>query len=95
MIITINRLIRGTWQPFENEVLKPSVTTKLCFFTALVFSIIGHGNDFAYLCAVSLFVLIKLSAIFGESTDPFKPFENAFFNLMSAIADGRVHHHKD
>ena len=91
----ITRFIRGTWQPFENEFVKPSTTTKLCAFAALVFTLVGYHNDFAYLAIIGLFVSVKVSAIFGEPVDPFKPAEIMFFQILSMISDGRVHAHKD
>ncbi len=91
----ITRFIRGSWQPFENELVKPSTTTKLCAFAALIFTLIGYNNDFAYLAIVGLFVSVKVSAIFGEPVDPFKPVEVIFFQILSMISDGRVHAHKD
>ena len=91
----ITRLIRGDWKPLETELLKPSTTTKLCAFAALVFSLIGSNNDFAYFSVVGLFMSIKVSAIFGEQVDPFKPIEKVFFRILLLISDGRVHSHKD
>ena len=29
------RLVRGEWKPAANEILKPSVTTKMCFIVGL------------------------------------------------------------
>lgn len=91
----VTRLIRGVWQPFENEVLKPSLTTKLCLFTALIFTILGQANDFIYLSVVGLLVLVKVSALLGEPVDPFKPVERIFFSALSVISDGKFHAHKE
>ena len=91
----VTRIIRGTWQPFDNEILKASTTTKLCAFAAVIFSVIGSNNDFAYLSMVGLFVSVKVSAIFGVPVDPFKPIENIFRQILAVISDGRTHAHKD
>ena len=85
----------GAWKPFENELVKLSTTTKLCAIAALIFTLIGYNNDLAYLAIIGLFVSVKVSAIFGETVDPFRPIENIFFKIVSMISDGRVHHHKD
>ena len=88
-------MIQGNWRPAEHEMLVPSLTTKLCAFAAAVITVVGYTNDFAYICIVGLFITVKLSAIFGEPVDPFRPLESAVFNVVAAIADSRGHVHKD
>ena len=36
----ITRVVRGDWKPAANEILKPSVTTKMCFIVALALSVL-------------------------------------------------------
>ena len=31
----MTRLVRGVWKPASHELMKPSVTTKLCFLVGL------------------------------------------------------------
>ena len=33
----ITRVVRGVWKPAANELMKPSVTTKMCFLAAFAF----------------------------------------------------------
>jgi hypothetical protein len=91
----ISRLIRGDGRQFKTEILKPSTTTKLCVFAAIIFSLIGSNNDYAYLLVVGIFTSIKVSAIFGEPVDPFKPIENIFFQILTSISDGKINSNKD
>ena len=36
----ITRVVRGEWKPAANEILKPSVTTKMCFIVALALCVL-------------------------------------------------------
>ena len=36
----ITRVVRGDWKPAANEILKPSVTTKMCFIVALALCVL-------------------------------------------------------
>jgi len=80
----IVRLVRGDWQPNNQEVVKPSVATKLCFFAAIALTLIPD-QDFIYLAIVGLFITVKLSSVLSEPVDPFKPLESIFWNILSGI----------
>ena len=36
----ITRVVRGEWKPAANEILKPSVTTKMCFIVGLALCVL-------------------------------------------------------
>ena len=80
----IVRLVRGVWQPNNQEVVKPSVATKLCFFAAIALTLIPD-QDFIYLAIVGLFISVKLASVLSEPVDPFKPLESIFWNILSGI----------
>lgn len=86
----IVRLVRGNWNPGNQEVVKPSLATKLCFLAAIALTLIPD-QDFIYLAIVGLFISVKLAGVFGEPVDPFKPIENIFWQILSGITlEGRV-----
>lgn len=83
----VTRVVRGVWKPAANELMKPSVTTKMCFLVAFALLLLdAKFSDLVYLAAVGLFVSVKLTSIFGESVDPFKPFEEFMFRLFGHAA---------
>ena len=72
-----------------NELLKPSVTTKLCLLLALGICGVDQGSnvsDIIYLIAIGLFVSVKLSVIFGEPVDPLAPLEKLVCNVLAAVS---------
>ena len=80
----IVRFVRGDWQPKNQELVKPSVASKLCFFAAITLTLIPD-QEFIYLLIVGFFVTVKLSTILAEPVDPFKPFEDVFFRILNGI----------
>jgi len=80
----IVRFVRGDWQPANQEIVKPSVTTKLCFFAAIALTLVPD-QDFIYLAIVGLFITVKLSSVFQQPVDPFKPLESIFWGIISSI----------
>ena len=93
----IVRFVRGVWQlgPSNQETVKPSVATKLCFFAAIALTLVPD-QDFIYLAIVGLFITVKLSNVFEGSlfekpVDPFKPIESIFWGIVNGITfEGRV-----
>jgi len=82
----ITRVVRGEWKPAANEILKPSVTTKMCFIVGLALFVLDPKlADIIYVAAVGLFVSVKLAGVFGEPIDPIKPFENFIFRLLGHV----------
>lgn len=83
----MTRLVRGVWKPASHELMKPSVTTKLCFLVGLALLVLDANlADLVYLASVGLFVSIKLASIFGEPVDPIKPCEDFLFRLLGHAA---------
>ena len=80
----IVRFVRGEWHPFKQEVVKPSLTSKLCFLAAVALVLIPE-LDVVYLSIVGLFLTVKLSTILAEPVDPIKPLENIFWGLLDAL----------
>ena len=80
----IIRFVRGDWQPVNQELVKPSVTTKLCVLAAIALVLIPE-LDVVYLAIVGLFVSVKLSGVLADPVDPIKPLENIFWGLMRSI----------
>ncbi len=80
----IVRFFRGDWQAANQEVLKVSVATKLCFWSAVLLTLIPD-QELIYMGMVGLFIAIKLSSVFGEAVDPFKPMEQLVFSILSGI----------
>ena len=81
---------RGDWQSSNQEVLKPSIATKLCFVSAILLTLV-HDQELIYLGMVGTFIAIKLAGIFGEPVDPFKPLEAIIFGTLSTVSfEGRV-----
>ena len=86
----IVRFVRGDWQPSNQEIVKPSVATKLCFFAAIALTLVPD-QDFIYLAIVGLFITVKLSSVFQQPVDPFKPIESIFWGIVNGITfEGRV-----
>ena len=85
----IVRFVRGDWQAGNQEIIKPSVTTKLCFFAALALTLMAD-LDAVYLAIVGLFVTVKLSSILAEPVDPFKPIENIFFGFLKVLSQEAI-----
>merc|ERR1719203_1219826 len=73
----VKRRAEGDWQPSTQEIVKPSVATKLCFFAAIALTLVPD-QDFIYLAIVGLFITVKLSSVFQQPVDPFKPIESIF-----------------
>jgi len=80
------RAIRGVWS--GNELLKPSVTTKLCLLLAIgIYSVSDSATlDIVYLIGIGLFVSVKLSVIFGDPVDPLAPIEKLLCNVLAVIS---------
>lgn len=77
------RVVRGVWTPDENEIIKASVTSKLCFLVGLAFVMIdAKFSDLVYLSAVGIFVLVKLTTVLNGPVDPVKPFEDLLFRIL-------------
>jgi hypothetical protein len=71
----LTRAIVGIWTPAENELMRPSVTTKQCILAALLMATVQEEADLLHVALVGLFVTVKLSAVFGQQMNPFGPFE--------------------
>jgi len=83
----VTRVVRGVWKPAANELMKPSLTTKLCFLVGLALLVLDPKlGDLVYLAAVGLFVSVKLASVFGEPIDPIKPLEDFVFRLLGHAA---------
>ncbi len=80
----IVRFVRGTWDPKGQELVKPSVTTKLCFWSAIALTLVVD-TELVYLIITGSFIAIKLSSILGESIDPFRPIENILFGILNNL----------
>lgn len=79
----LTRIIRGVWKPAANELMRPSVTTKMCFLVAIAFLLLDANlAEMVYMVSVGLFVSVKLASVFGDPVDPFKPIEDFVFRLM-------------
>jgi hypothetical protein len=94
IIKVFEQLLRGVWNPGNNEILKPSFTTKACVIAAVVFTLdknsiyISLPHEITYLGIVLFFVYFKLSAVLLHVTDPLAPFENLFCAIfMGGIWD--------
>ena len=81
----IVRFVRGSWDPRAQELVKPSVTTKLCFWSAVLLTLVVD-HELIYMIIVGIFIAIKLSSILGESIDPFKPLENIIFGILNGLS---------
>jgi len=81
----IVRFVRGSWDPRAQELVKPSVTTKLCFWSAVLLTLVVD-HELIYMIIVGIFITIKLSSILGESIDPFKPLENIIFGILNGLS---------
>ena len=79
------RFVRGDWQPRKLELVKPSVTTKLCFFAAVALTLIPD-HDLIYLIIIGVFLTVKISGVVNEPLDPFKPIEGIFFGLLKTMS---------
>ena len=71
-----------------NELLKPSVTTKLCLLLAIgIYGVTDSAtSDILYLIGIALFVSVKLSVIFGDPVDPLAPIEKLVGNILAVIS---------
>jgi hypothetical protein len=50
MFQRISRCIRGKWEPMKTELMKPSVTTKMCIMAAILFQVFNQPqHDIIYL----------------------------------------------
>ncbi|KAH7723121.1 Protein Y57A10A.10 [Aphelenchoides avenae] len=94
IIRVFEQLLRGVWVPGNNEILKPSFTTKACVIAAVIFTLdknaiyINLPHEITYLGIVLFFVYFKLSAVLLHVTDPLAPFENLFCAIfMGGIWD--------
>jgi hypothetical protein len=80
------KFVRGDWNPSAQELVKPSLASKLCFLAALALTLMP-GMDLVYVAIVGLFVSVKLSGILAnEQVDPIKPIEDMFWNILKLIA---------
>ncbi|KAI6242993.1 hypothetical protein M3Y99_00210100 [Aphelenchoides fujianensis] len=92
IIRVFEQLIRGTWSPQHNEILRPSFTTKACVIAAVLFTMDRHAiyinlpHEITYLGAAIFFVYFKLNEILFHVNDPLAPLEN----LASAVFLGGV-----
>ena len=81
----IVRFVRGNLDPKSQELVKPSTTTKLCFWSAIALTLVAD-HELIYMILVGIFVALKLSSILGESIDPFKPVENIVFGILDSLS---------
>lgn len=81
----IVRFFRGDWQAGKQEVIKPSMATKLCLASAILLTLVSD-HELVYLGMVGVFITVKLTDM-----DPFKPLEEIFWNILSTMTlEGRV-----
>ena len=75
----IVRFVRGNWDPKGQELVKPSVTTKLCFWAGIALTLVVD-QELVYLIIVGSFIAIKLSSILvRERSEQKKRAKRAFF----------------
>ncbi|KAK7100245.1 trimeric intracellular cation channel type 1B.1-like [Littorina saxatilis] len=77
------RLVRGGWNPANNETLQPTFITKASLVASIIFlcerlNYISVPHPFIYFGVVIFFVYFKLSSILLGIVDPFVPLENLF-----------------
>ena len=82
----IVRFVRGNLNPKSQELVKPSTTTKLCFWSAIALTFVAD-IQLVYPILVGIFVALKLSSILGEAIDPFKPVENLVFRILNTFEE--------
>eukprot|EP00095_Tigriopus_kingsejongensis_P007351 maker-scaffold589_size129586-snap-gene-0.45 protein:Tk07351 transcript:maker-scaffold589_size129586-snap-gene-0.45-mRNA-1 annotation:"trimeric intracellular cation channel type b" len=68
------RLARGQWSPDVFESVKPSLTTKYCFVSALVYLLFPW--DITYVIIVGLLITMKVGPLFNLPVDPFAQLEH-------------------
>ncbi|GMT17064.1 hypothetical protein PFISCL1PPCAC_8361, partial [Pristionchus fissidentatus] len=59
----VQQFVYGKWAPAENEVLKPSATTKATILTALLYASPHVPREIAYLCGASVLVGTKILSL--------------------------------
>ncbi|GMR39621.1 hypothetical protein PMAYCL1PPCAC_09816, partial [Pristionchus mayeri] len=88
----IEQFVRGVWMPTHNELLRPSLYTKVCLIasTLLVLEanspLINAPHDLVYLGMLGFLLYFKLAYLLFHVSEPFAPFEN----LFCAVAMGGI-----
>ncbi|GMR39622.1 hypothetical protein PMAYCL1PPCAC_09817 [Pristionchus mayeri] len=79
----VQQFVYGKWVPVENEVLKPSTTTKATMLAAFLFASRQISHEVAYLCGACVLVGSKVLAIAGVAKSPLEqPFDRLRFSLI-------------
>ena len=76
------RLVRGTSDDLAGslESMKPSVTTKYCFFSSLLYVILP--TDLTYVLIAGLLITMKAGPLFAIPVDVFHPIEERVCPLV-------------
>lgn len=82
-----DRMVRGVWIPTSNEILAPSMATKVSLLASITFVALEKGMfklDFKllYLLVVMVFIALRLLYLVFGVHDPFLPFENLFCSVV-------------
>lgn len=77
------RLVRGTWTPTSNEILQPTLATKMSLLATLIFVLRNQGyiemsHHVVYLCVIAIFLLFRLIYLLLDVRNPFGYFEHVF-----------------
>jgi len=81
------RLVRGTSDNFAGslESMKPSVTTKYCFISALLYVILP--TDLTYILIAGLLITMKAGPLFAVPVDVFQPVEAKLSPLVFGLKE--------
>ena len=63
------RLARGTWNPAAFETMAPSVTSKYCLVSSLLYVL--YPADAVYILICGLLIAMKVAPIYQVDVDPF------------------------
>ena len=74
VIKPFSRLARGKWRADEFESMKPSVTTKYCIISAVLYALVP--TDLVYIIIAGLLLTMKVGPLFGLPVDPFTKAES-------------------
>ncbi|GMS87086.1 hypothetical protein PENTCL1PPCAC_9261 [Pristionchus entomophagus] len=85
VIKIVQQFVAGKWAPAENEMLKPSTTTKATMLAAILYASRHISHDVAYLCGACVLVGSKVMSLSGVAKSPLdNPFDRLRFTLIEA-----------
>ncbi|KAK0059321.1 trimeric intracellular cation channel type A [Biomphalaria pfeifferi] len=83
----VERLIRGKWTPEANEILNMTYFAKSAVYASIIFllhhiDIIAFPIQYLYCAIVAIFVVFRLTIIFGEVSDPLSSIEKPICSIL-------------